>query len=194
MEDTPMRPRPATISCAVLVLALALALAGCGGTSSGQSSTSVEFKSAAISSDRIPALYTCDGKDIHPTLEWGEVPANTGELVLMVVGLTPKAGGQYSVSVEWAVSGINPRLHRVLAGRLPAAAHVGLASDGARGYSICPKPGVTETYQFTLYAVRSSLEISPNFSGISVLSALSAPHTQSSAIGQGAFVALYKRA
>jgi phosphatidylethanolamine-binding protein (PEBP) family uncharacterized protein len=192
MEDTSMRPRPATISCAVLVLALVLS--GCGGTSSGQSATFVEFKSAAISSGRIPALYTCDGKDIHPAFEWGEVPANTGELVLMVVGLTPKAADQYSVSVEWAVSGINPRLHRIRAGRLPAAAHVGLGSDGARGYSICPKPGVTETYQFTLYAVRSSLEISPSFSGISVLSALSAPHTQNSAIGQGAFVALYKRA
>jgi phosphatidylethanolamine-binding protein (PEBP) family uncharacterized protein len=194
MEDTSMRLRPATIPCAVLVLVSALA--GCGGgSSSSQASSTVQFRSSAISPGHaIPATYTCDGKNVHPALEWGEVPSATGELVLMVVGLTPKGKDQYSVSVEWAVSGINPRLHKLVAGQLPAGAHVGVASDGERHYSICPKRGVTEAYQFILYAVRSSLEISPKFAGVSALATLSAPHTQDSAIGQGGFVSRYRRA
>lgn len=188
-----MRPRSATILCAALLAALALA--GCGDSDSSGPAAKVEFQSPSITTGQpIPALFTCDGKDIHPAFEWGEVPSSTGELVLMVVGLTPKTGDQYSVSVEWAVSGINPRLHRLPEGELPAGAHVGLSSAGKRKYSICPKRGATGTYQFTLYAVRSSLEIAPDFAGMSVLAALSTPDTQNSAIGEGAFVAHYKRA
>jgi phosphatidylethanolamine-binding protein (PEBP) family uncharacterized protein len=191
---TSMRPRSAAIFCAALALALALALAGCGGSKSSQSVAPVSFQSAALSGHKIPARYTCDGKNIHPTLEWGSVPSATGQLVLLVVGLTPSQGDHYAVSIEWAVAGISPELHKLSAGQLPPGAYVGLASDGERKYSICPKKGVTETYQFNLYAVRSSLEIAPSFSGISILAAFSTPHTQDSPIGLGAFVARYRRA
>jgi phosphatidylethanolamine-binding protein (PEBP) family uncharacterized protein len=187
-----MRPRPVTTSCATLIAALAMA--GCGSSSSAPSLATIQFKSAAIATGHpLPTRYTCDGIDVPPTLEWGAVPSGTGELVLLVVGLAPGSANRYSASVEWAVAGINPRVHTLVAGHLPPGAHVGLANDGQRRYSICPKKGVSEPYQFMLYAVPASLKIAPNFAGISVLATLSRPLTQTSAIGQGAFVAVYQR-
>lgn len=186
-----MRPRSAAISCATLIAALVLG--GCGSSDPTQPVAPVRFESAALTSGyKLPALYTCDGKNIHPPLEWGPVPSATSQLVLLVLGLVPTTGKRYSISVEWAVAGINPRLHRLGAGRLPPGANVGSASDGQNTYSICPKRGVSRIYEFALYAARSSLEFSPNFSGISALATFSTTHTQS-ALGKGTFLALYKR-
>jgi phosphatidylethanolamine-binding protein (PEBP) family uncharacterized protein len=190
-----MRPSPTAKLCATLVAALALA--GCGGSRSGAaSSDSIPLKSAEIRPGHpIPARYTCDGKNIPPTLEWGAVPRGTGQLVLLVVGLIPSSpsSNQFSTSIEWAVAGISPRLHTLTAGRLPRGTEVGFASDGKTRYSICPKKGVNEYYQFTLYAVPAGLAISKDFEGISALAVLSKPHTRTSALAQGAFITAYKR-
>ncbi|MGO9759729.1 MAG: YbhB/YbcL family Raf kinase inhibitor-like protein [Solirubrobacteraceae bacterium] len=189
-----MRKPPAIISLTMLISALVLAGCGASGASSTTPITPVLFKSAKITGP-IPALYTCDGKDVAPPLEWGTVPSGTSELALLVVGLTPTSpSNSYAVSAEWGVVGINPGLHKLAAGRLPPGAHVGLASDGRQRYSICPKKGVTEHYQFMLYAVPSSVAAIPaKFEDMSVLAALSKPNTPTSAIAQGAFVATYKR-
>jgi len=188
-----MRRLHATVPCATIVVALALA--GCGSTSSDSPTEAVQFQSAEIPAGHtIPATYTCDGENISPSFEWGPVPANTGELVLLVVGLRPTSiGGRYSVSVEWAVAGIAPQLHKLVAGQLPHGAYIGVASSGKRTYSICPKKGVSETYQFTLFAVPPTITISSRFLGMSALAALSTPHTSTSAIGEGSFVAHYAR-
>jgi len=176
-------------------MALALALAGCGSSGTNPpTAVPVAFKSSAIVGQRIPALYTCDGKNITPPMEWGSVPAGTKELVLMVVGLTPSAStNSYSISVEWAIDGVDPALHRLAAGQLPVGAHVGHTSNGTRRYSICPKRGVSKDYQFQLYAVSSLVKIPTDFADLEVLAALSKPHTQVSATAQGAFVAIYER-
>ncbi len=190
-----MRAHRAAISCATLIAALPLA--GCGSSSSAlQPGVAVHFQSADVPAGRaIPARYTCDGKNVAPSFEWGAVPSNTGELVLLVVGLKPSAiANKFSVSIEWALAGINPQIHKLAAGQVPPGAHVGLASSGRRAYSICPKKGVLEAYQFALYAVRSSISLSPKFTGMSALAALSPPNTSTSAIAHGAFVADYKRA
>jgi phosphatidylethanolamine-binding protein (PEBP) family uncharacterized protein len=169
-------------------------LAGCG--SAGSSSSHVKavqrvaFKSAAVGTT-IPALYTCDGKNISPPLEWGSVPADTGELVLFAIGFNRTTGTSYSASIAWAVSGVNPQLHRLAAGHLPPGAHLGVASDGRRGYSICPKKGTTDEYQFELYALPRPISVSPNFAGPPVLDTLTTSHAVA---GHGLFVAAYKRA
>jgi phosphatidylethanolamine-binding protein (PEBP) family uncharacterized protein len=183
---------PTVLSCVTLIAALAVA--GCGGSGSA-SVTSIQLKSPAIgTADTIPALYTCDGKDIPPTLEWGAVPSDTGELVLLVVGLQPTAiANKYSISVEWAVAGINPALHKLTAGQLPPGAHVGLSSDGQKRYSVCPKKGVLQAYQFALYAMPTSAAVLPNFEGISFLASLNQPNKKPVAIAHGTLVAVYKR-
>jgi phosphatidylethanolamine-binding protein (PEBP) family uncharacterized protein len=186
--------RRSLIVMPLAMLASALALAGCGSsTPTATRAAKVFFNSAAIVNHTIPVQYTCDGKDIVPPLEWGTIPEGTGELLLVAVGLKPNPAGNYSVSVEWALSGVKPSLHRLAAGELPQGSHVGVASNGKRGYSICPKAGSSEQYQFMLYAVPNNVSIAPDFSALPILAAISKQGTKASAIGQGAFIATYKR-
>jgi len=185
---------PATILCTTLVSAFALA--GCGGSGGTALNTAIKpvaFASGAVVAHALPARYTCDGKNIAPPLDWGKVPAGTGELVLTAVGFTPTATHGYAVSVEWAVAGVDPSLHHIAAGELPRGAHLGVASDGKRRYSICPRRGVAEHYQFMLLAVPRSLKIARGFDGLEIFAALSKRNTEVSAVGQGAFAAIYKR-
>jgi phosphatidylethanolamine-binding protein (PEBP) family uncharacterized protein len=188
-----MRQPVHVISGAALLAVLALA--GCG--SSGASTTPVTpilFKSAALVGPSIPAQYTCDGKDIPPPLEWGQVPPSTRELALLVIGFVPSStSNSYSVSIEWAVAGLNPELHRLAAGRLPPGAHVGDASDGKAHYSICPEKGKSEVYQFSLYAVPASVTIPRKFAGIQVLSQIGAQDSPVPARASGRFQVIYKR-
>ena len=46
---------------------------------------SLTITSTAFSSNgAIPALYTCEGKDISPSLSWSGVPAGTRSFALIV--------------------------------------------------------------------------------------------------------------
>jgi hypothetical protein len=174
---------------------VAVALAGCANTSSAPKSVTIAFKSpVVVGKNALPTLYTCDGKDISPPVEWGPVPASTKELALFVLGLTPKPHSPaYTVSVEWAVAGVNPALHRIAAGQLPAGAHVGSLTGGKKHYSICPKRGKSETYQFALYAVPAGITVAPKFAGFELLHALADPTSATATSAGGAFVAVYKR-
>jgi phosphatidylethanolamine-binding protein (PEBP) family uncharacterized protein len=44
-------------------------------------------------------------------------------------------------TLNWAVAGLSPSLHRLAAGKLPAGAIVGRNSFGKESYSLCPGPG-----------------------------------------------------
>jgi phosphatidylethanolamine-binding protein (PEBP) family uncharacterized protein len=176
------------------MLVWGLGLAGCGSSApSATSVAAVTFQSAFVG-ESIPALYTCDGKNIHPPLEWGAVPAGTSQLALFILGLTPSPStNRYTASIEWAVAGVNPGLHRLAAGQLPPGARVGVNSEGKRRYSICPKTGNGERYQFELYALPASLGISPRFAGLPIFSALSNPTASPLATAHGSFSAVYVR-
>lgn len=143
--------------------------------------------------DDTGALHVCRARHTSP-LEWGVVPKNTGELALFVVGYVPEpATKTYALSIEWAVAGLSPTLHRLTTERLPFGAFAGVATGGKRTYSICPKRGVSEHYQFLLFAVPSTSAISPRFAGLPVLSALTKPNAGTSAAAEGAFEVIYKR-
>ncbi|MCK5432995.1 MAG: YbhB/YbcL family Raf kinase inhibitor-like protein, partial [Gammaproteobacteria bacterium] len=46
---------------------------------------SLTITSPAFSHDgSIPAVYTCDGEDISPQLNWSDIPGNAKSLVLIV--------------------------------------------------------------------------------------------------------------
>ncbi len=188
-----MRRLPKAVCGAMLVSAISLA--GCGSSSDGPATVAaIPFKSTAIGGKTIPARYTCAGRDTPPPLEWGVVPKNTGELALFVVGYVPEpATKTYALSIEWAVAGLSPTLHRLTTERLPFGAFAGVATGGKRTYSICPKRGVSEHYQFLLFAVPSTSAISPRFAGLPVLSALTKPNAGTSAAAEGAFEVIYKR-
>lgn len=184
--------RPSMRATSSIVLVAVLALAGCGG--SPHKEATISLKSAAITGKSLPALYTCDGKNISPPLEWGAVPADTRELALFLVSYTPVPSTHaYSAAVDWAVAGVNPALHRLAPGRLPRGAHVGIASDGKRRYSVCPKKGVDVHYQFEVYGLPASAKISPRFAGLPVIAALASPKSSNPVNAHGGFVVFYER-
>jgi len=70
-------------------LILLFLLIACGGFNDVQAERrammSITITSPAFSHDgSIPAVYTCDGKDISPELNWSDIPANAKSLVLIV--------------------------------------------------------------------------------------------------------------
>jgi len=189
-----MRQTP-TATLGVLLL-LTLMLAGCGSsTPTAEAPQKIAFSSPAVNADVMPAQYTCDGRNTWPPLEWGAVPAGTGSLALFVVGVRPNPSThRYRVSVEWAVAGLVPTLHKLAAGQLPHYALVGTDSDGKPGYSVCPPKGTQTQYQFELYGVPRGYGIATaHFSGVQLISALSSPSSTTRASAYGAFIAKYTR-
>jgi phosphatidylethanolamine-binding protein (PEBP) family uncharacterized protein len=190
-----MREPQKTIWCTVLLSTLALAGCGSDAPAKAKAVPRIPFKSAAVVREALPARYTCDGRDVSPPLEWGAVPADVGDLALFVVGFTPDpATKSYKISVEWAVAGLNPALHKLSAGQLPLGTFLGVASDDKRqSYSICPKRGTTVHYQFELYGLSEAVGISPDFAGLPVLKSLASNTGASGTQAHGAFIATYTR-
>jgi phosphatidylethanolamine-binding protein (PEBP) family uncharacterized protein len=108
----------------------------------------------------LPARYTCDGANVAPPLRWGRVPAGTVEVDLFVTSLT-----RTGETTEWAVAGLKPRLHSLVAGRLPAGAIVGRNSFGETGYSVCPSKGSTSSYFVLVVPLPHRIPVSPGFEG-----------------------------
>jgi len=192
-----MRRAQATTPGAILLAALALT--GCANTTNSNSPTGQTFnavkvtlKSPAVHNHQLPALYTCDGKNINPPIEWGTIPGDTGELVLAAIGLTPVAHtNNLKATIEWAISGIKPSQHKLNPGETPPGAHTGLANNNTRRYSLCPKPGIPEKYQFMLYGVPADAKVNPEFADQPIISTLSKPNTPTSATAEGAFLTHY---
>ena len=195
-----MHRRPKAILRTALLSALVPVLVACGSSSSVKTVAAarppkLNVKSPVVVGERIPARYTCDGQGVSPPLEWGAVPPNVQQLALFLVGFTPQPESKkkLKVTVEWAVAGLSPSLHRLAAGQLPAGAHVGVTKAG-HGYTLCPAKGVTVHYQFELYGVPSAVNVPANFSGLKLLDQLTVPSGPSRANARGGFVAIYSRA
>jgi phosphatidylethanolamine-binding protein (PEBP) family uncharacterized protein len=189
-----MRGTPKAILGATLLSALTLA--GCGGTSSASSTkvATIPFHSPVTSPTRIAKRYTCDGQNISPPLEWGAVPASVHSLALFVIAFAPEPSTKtVEVSINWAVGGLNPALHRLLPGRLPPGAFVGSTANGKKEYSICPVRGKTVHYAFELYGVPSTVGLSQGFPSPSVLNALVHRGSATFTNAHGAFATAYKR-
>lgn len=198
MRHRAIRRTQRAVTGVLLLSALALALAGCastGSTSTSPTPQKIVFRSPAVTASRLPAKYTCDGRNTWPPLEWGAVPSGTGSLALFVVGVVSEPSTHtYKVSIEWAVAGLLPTLHKLAPGRLPSYAYIGVNSNGKRGYSLCPAKGSQVQYQFELYGVPSAYGVaSANFSGVQLITALSSPTSATRANSYGALIAKYTR-
>ncbi len=194
-----MRRAAKAMSGAVITLALVVGGCGSSAVSSNPKPIKIPFKSPALVGESLPAVYGCDGKDIAPPLEWGAVPSTTKELALFVLGLKPNpttgknARPGYSFSVNWALSGINPSLHKLAAGEIPHGAHLGVVSNGKTRYSVCPARGKSQKFQFALYAVPAGVAIAPKFLALQILAYIANPESSTQARAGGEFVADYKR-
>jgi phosphatidylethanolamine-binding protein (PEBP) family uncharacterized protein len=185
------QPLTATVSASLLMM---LALTGCGSGATATNISSIAFRSPAVRAGKVPALYTCDGKDISPPLEWGTVPSGIKQLALILVHYVPVGTrGSLKISVAWAVAGINPALHRIAAGEMPSQAHAGIDEGGISNYSICPPAGEEDRYQFTLYALPPSFAVPLGFSDGELFNLIATGNTRNSPPAAGAFVVSYKR-
>ncbi len=103
------------------------------------------FKAGSV----IPALYTCDGRNISPPLTFEFVPQRARSLVLIVDD--PDAPG--GMWVHWTVWDIQPTVKEIAANSVPLGAREGVTSFGATGYGgPCP-PNGRHRYFFKLYAL-----------------------------------------
>ncbi|HLC21007.1 MAG TPA: YbhB/YbcL family Raf kinase inhibitor-like protein [Candidatus Methylomirabilis sp.] len=110
----------------------------------------------------IPAKYTCDGADISPPLTWPDPPAGTKSFALIMDDPDAPVG----TWVHWVIWNI-PATARGLEENVPKTASL---PNGARqgtndfkrtGYGgPCPPSG-THRYFFRLYALGSTLSLSP---------------------------------
>ena len=145
---------------------------------------------AFVEGGDISTKYTCDGEDVSPPLTWNNVPSDTQSFVLIMDD--PDAPG--GVFTHWVLFNL-PADTRQLPEAVPTeeeldnGARHGLNSFGNTGYGgPCPPPGPAHRYQFTLYALDTTLNLSAGASKQQVLNAL-----QGHILASAALTGLYQR-
>ncbi len=110
----------------------------------------------------IPVIYTCDGKDISPPLEWTGIPPGTKSLVLIVEDPdAPDPRAPRMVWTHWVLYDIPPTTHGLPEGvspdELPEGTRQGLNDWKRTGYGgPCPPIG-RHRYFFRLFALDTVL-------------------------------------
>lgn len=107
----------------------------------------------------IPSLYTCEGKNINPPLEFFDVPRHAKSLVLVCddpdVPKYLRADGMYD---HWVVFNIPPETRTIKANTAPFGIH-GSNTEGKHEYvGPCP-PDREHRYFFKLYALDTLLHL-----------------------------------
>ena len=109
--------------------------------------------------EKLEPIYTCEGKNISPELEWSHVPKKTKSLTLILSD--PDAPG--GIFYHWVLFNI-PKTVTTLAENitsLPVGAQTGKNSWDKTQYSgPCPPKGSSHRYVFSLYALDTVLELS----------------------------------
>jgi len=110
----------------------------------------------------IPAVYTCEGKDVSPGLTWSGAPSAARSLALIVDDPdAPDPAAPRMVWVHWVLYNIPPSAkglpQAVTPESLPAGTSQGRNDWGRTGYGgPCPPTG-RHRYFFKLYALDSLL-------------------------------------
>lgn len=119
--------------------------------------SSTAFESGAT----IPARFTCDGEDISPPLRWTGAPGGTTAYALIVDDPDAPRGD----FIHWVLYNL-PGTASDLPENLPKVENLDDgAMQGRNGFNRmgfggpCPPPGPAHRYQFTLYALRSDVEM-----------------------------------
>lgn len=119
---------------------------------------SLELTSDAFTNGQsIPAKYTCTGRNISPALAWNEPPSGTQSFALIVDDPDAPMG----TWVHWVLFNIPAEARSLRENADTDAMSAGKNSWGDLGYGgPCPPSG-THRYYFKLYALDSTLSLSP---------------------------------
>ena len=103
----------------------------------------------------IPSKYTCDGADISPPLDIGNVPDGAKSLALIVDDPDAPVG----TWVHWVLWDIPAQTREILENSIPAGTQQGRNDWKRNGYGgPCPPSG-THRYFFKLYALDMPLAL-----------------------------------
>jgi Raf kinase inhibitor-like YbhB/YbcL family protein len=149
-----MRAAPAGIAATLGTILLA-SVPGGGAALGGAMSLTLRSPAFAPGGE-IPAVHTCEGKDVSPALEWSGLPAGAKSLALVVDDPdAPDPEAPRMTWVHWVVHDIPPGATGLAEGvkALPAGARQGLNDWRRTGYGgPCPPIG-RHRYSFRLYAL-----------------------------------------
>jgi len=165
-------------SVSLTLTMLIVILASCGGNKEKTTPAFTPTQTLSLSSSAfqeagsIPANYTCSGQNVSPPLNWSTSPQGTQTFALIVVDLD--AGGfthwvlfNLPFDIRELQEAISPQ------GQLPSGALEGKNGFGKTGYGgPCPPSGRSHQYEFTLYAVNQSLNLTAGASQNQVLEAM----------------------
>ena len=145
-----------------LIAPLAM-LAGLMASGSARADGALQLTASAFADQSaIPALYTCEGRDLAPALRWSGVPAGAKSLALIVEDPdAPDPAAPQRIWVHWVVYNLpataNGLPEGVTAATLPAGAREGLNDWQHAGYGgPCPPIG-RHRYVHRLYALDTVL-------------------------------------
>lgn len=118
----------------------------------------MRIKSPAFEDGKpIPSVYSCQGKNINPPLEFHDVPDDTQSLALIMEDPDSPNG----TFTHWMIWNIPPQITKFEEGTLPQECEEGQNSAGQKGY-MGPCPGVgNHRYFFKLYAINKRLSVYP---------------------------------
>jgi Raf kinase inhibitor-like YbhB/YbcL family protein len=130
---------------------------------------SLDIKSDAFANGQsIPAKYTCTGKNISPALMWNDPPAGTQSFALIVDDPDAPVG----TWVHWVLFNIPANARSLQESADTSTMSVGKNSSGNMKYDgPCPPSG-THRYFFKLYALDSTLSLSPGATKEQLLDAM----------------------
>jgi len=137
----------------------------------------------------IPAVYTCDDRDISPPLAWTEPPEGTKSLTL----ISDDPDAPMKTWVHWVIYNI-PATKRELPENMPTDEKLldgsmqGMTDFGRVGYGgPCPPSGV-HRYYFKLYALDTTLTLPPKATKTQLLKAM-----EGHIVGQAELMGTYQR-
>lgn len=113
--------------------------------------------SAFANNDRIPVLYSCNGKNISPPLNWANAPENTKSFALILSIPDAAFGGTF---YSWVLFNIPSGTTELKEGgrNIPETVSTGSNSFGyTQYYGPCPRDDREHHYVFTLYALDGDL-------------------------------------
>ena len=134
------------------------------------------IKSSAFeNNEMIPELYTCDGQNMNPPLEFSDVPEEAKSLVLIMDDPdVPKEVLEEQMYDHWVMFNTPPQTKMIPEGETIGV--LGNNSSGKNRYTgPCPPPQyepTTHRYFFKLYALDTELELGAGSSKKDVLEAI----------------------